>query len=61
LVVEVDGGVHIGREDIDEERQKLMETTGLRFVRVSDHAVRTDMRSALQLIAAAFADRTGEG
>jgi very-short-patch-repair endonuclease len=47
LVVEVDGGVHRGREDADMQRQRALECTGVRFVRFSAGEVETDLHAVL--------------
>jgi adenine-specific DNA-methyltransferase len=50
LVVEVDGPIHLQQQDIDRERQQLIETLGIRFVRVSAEMVERDLGGALMLI-----------
>lgn len=55
LVVEVDGGVHESQADLDAERQALLESTGLRFVRLADNMVRSDLPAALRAISDAWA------
>ena len=54
LVVEVDGGVHAGRSAADAQRQRALESVGVRFVRVSADLVESDLPSALAAIEAAF-------
>ncbi|MHB8515677.1 MAG: endonuclease domain-containing protein [Dehalococcoidia bacterium] len=54
LAVEVDGPVHEQQRAADAERQALLETLGIRFVRVRDDLVQTDLPSALRTISAAF-------
>ena len=54
LIVEVDGPIHDFRQEQDAERQQLLESLGLRFVRVSARLVETDLPRALNLIRAAF-------
>ena len=39
LVVEVDGPIHLSQQQADQEREALLETLGLRFVRVSSEDV----------------------
>ena len=43
LVVEVDGGSHIGKEEYDARRDAYMESLGLKIFRVSDHDVLHNM------------------
>ena|SRR5258708_37445945 len=54
MVIEVDGGIHESQRAADAERQALIETLGLRFVRVSAAQVETDLPSVLTQIRAAF-------
>jgi adenine-specific DNA-methyltransferase len=50
LAIEVDGGVHLSHRYLDEERQTLIESLGIRFVRVDDAAVRTRLPFVLDRI-----------
>ena len=56
LAVEIDGGVHDDPEQqrLDGERQALLESLDIRFVRISAELVSSDPRAALALIAAKF-------
>ncbi len=54
LIVEVDGAVHDTQREHDAERQRLLEASGYRIVRVSARDVETDMPSVLSLIATCF-------
>jgi putative DNA methylase len=54
LIVEVDGAVHDLQQELDRERQMLLESLGLRFLRLSAHAVETDLFTCLKQIEAAF-------
>ena len=54
LIVEVDGPIHDFQQQQDAERQQLLESLGLRFVRVSARLVEADLSRALNLIRAAF-------
>jgi very-short-patch-repair endonuclease len=47
LVVEIDGTVHRGREDIDAERQRMLERTGVRVARFSSLDVERDLPRVL--------------
>ena len=58
LIVEVDGRIHTTQVDADRERQLLLETLGLRFVRVPADAVENDLSGVLERIAQAIADHT---
>lgn len=71
LIIEVDGSIHDTQQEADAQRQSLIESLGLRFVRLSAVTVETDLDTALQHIAQAFVDslclsstpspRVGEG
>ena len=50
LVVEVDGGVHETQRERDEERQTLLESLGLRFVRLPANLVEQNLLAALDRI-----------
>ena len=56
LAVEVDGSIHDDAEQarLDAERQSLIESLGVRFVRLSNAVVLNDLPSALRTIAASF-------
>ncbi len=54
LVVEVDGGIHETQQARDRERQHLLESLGLRFVRLSAELVEKDLPRALEIIRAAI-------
>src|SRR5260370_293955 len=43
MVIEVDGGIHESQRGADAKRQALIESLGLRFVRVSAAQVETDL------------------
>jgi very-short-patch-repair endonuclease len=47
LVIEVDGGVHRGRAEVDAQRQRALELAGVRFVRFSATEVERDMGAVL--------------
>lgn len=48
LVVEVDGEVHDTQQEADRERQEIIESLGVRFVRVTRHQVETDLPTTLK-------------
>lgn len=58
LIVEVDGPIHADQREADAQRQALLESLDLRFVRVSAAQVEQDIGSALEAIRGAF--RTSE-
>ncbi|WP_413465890.1 DUF559 domain-containing protein [Planktothrix agardhii] len=54
LIVEVDGGIHNTQQELDRQRQELLESLGLRFVRVSSEMVENNLPAALNAIQAGF-------
>jgi very-short-patch-repair endonuclease len=54
LVVEVDGGVHDDRRDIDEERDRMLGRLGLRVLHVRNEEVLHDLDGVVRRIAAAL-------
>lgn len=61
LIIEVDGGVHESQRELDEQRQNLLESLGLRFVRIQAEQVETDLETALNTIRAAFSPLSLDG
>lgn len=59
LTVEVDGVVHQEQQQADRVRQELIESLGIRFVRVTAEQVEKDLPHALEAIRAAFAPHPG--
>jgi very-short-patch-repair endonuclease len=61
LAVEVDGSVHDDPEqaELDAERQTIIESLGVRFVRLSDSFVRGNVDAAVAIIAASFNESPG--
>ena len=57
LVVEVDGGVHDDRCDIDEERDVVLGVVGLRVLHVRNEDVLADLDGVLRRIAAVLVER----
>ena len=53
LVVEVDGGVHIGQAQADQQRSQRLVDYGYRVLRVGNHEVEADLAGVLQRILAA--------
>lgn len=54
LIVEVDGGVHDSQQEADRQRQELLESLGLRVVRVSSELVETSLDEALAAVRQGF-------
>lgn len=54
LIVEVDGGIHESQKDLDEQRQQVLESLGLRFVRVSSEEVERNLPEVLSRIRGEF-------
>jgi len=54
LIVEVDGGIHESQKEADRQRQELLESLGLRLVRISSELVETSLDQVLLLIRQAF-------
>jgi len=54
LIVEVDGLIHAEQQDLDAARQALLESLGLRFVRVPAARVETNLPAVLTTIEQAF-------
>jgi very-short-patch-repair endonuclease len=57
LVVEVDGSVHVGQAEADEQRNQQMAEYGYRVLRVSNQEVETDLESVICRILEACQDR----
>jgi very-short-patch-repair endonuclease len=47
VIIEVDGGSHIGKEEHDAERQAILEGMGFHVIRVSDADVKLNMCGVL--------------
>ncbi|MGI8854343.1 MAG: endonuclease domain-containing protein [Thermomicrobiales bacterium] len=54
LIVEVDGAIHEVQREHDEERQRMLEASGYRVVRVPAHAVETALPNVLIVINECF-------
>jgi very-short-patch-repair endonuclease len=64
LIVEVDGPIHAAQQEADRQRQELLESLSLRFVRISAKLVENNLAQALEIIQNAFPPPTplmGEG
>ncbi len=44
LAIEIDGAVHSLQQDYDELRQQLIESEGIRFIRVTNDEIDNDMK-----------------
>jgi len=47
LIIEVDGTIHDTQREHDQEHQYMLESCGYRVIRVSAHAVETDLANTL--------------
>ena len=54
LAIEVDGPIHTDQFSADEERQAIIESPGIRFLRFDDAVVRSDLPAVLRKIADCF-------
>ncbi len=54
LIVEVDGAVHDSQQAADQQRQELLESLGLRVVRVASELVETNLDEVLAVVRQAF-------
>lgn len=54
LVIELDGPIHEDQQEADQLRQELIESLGIRFVRLKNQEVEDDLPSALDKIRRAF-------
>jgi len=54
LVLEIDGGVHHSQQERDLERQSLLESLGLRVLRIPTETVEQNLAAALTTIRAAL-------
>ena len=55
LAVEVDGGVHDSRADIDGERDRILSSLGIRVLRVRNEEVIEDIDAVVRTIVQALA------
>ena len=51
LAIEIDGSSHDDKQEYDQHRQLRLESLGIRFLRFTDHEVKTNMDGVLQAIA----------
>jgi very-short-patch-repair endonuclease len=56
LVVEIDGAIHDEQREADAERQRIIQLTGDRVVRLTAELVESNMAEALRRIESAFGD-----
>ena len=50
LAIEVDGSIHIGKEEADFERQKIIESYGIKFLRFTNAEVDKNIESVIETI-----------
>jgi len=50
LAIEIDGDTHIYKYDYDDERQRIIEKMGVRFLRFEDIEVKKNMLNVLRVI-----------
>ena len=50
LAIEIDGKSHIYRYDYDDERQRILEKSGVRFLRFDDIQIKRNMTNVLRVI-----------
>ena len=50
LAIEVDGSIHIGREQEDKERQEIIEHFGISFLRFTNDQVKNNIEVVIQTI-----------
>ena len=50
LAIEIDGDTHIYRYDYDDERQRILEKSGVRFLRFEDIEIKKRMTNVLRVI-----------
>jgi len=51
LAIEVDGAVHMGRQDYDAERDRVLSESGVRTLRLKNESITQDLAGALRRIA----------
>ena len=59
LVIEIDGGVHEGQPERDEQRMSILEDQGYRVIRFDNTEVERDIEGVLQRIVAACKGEDG--
>jgi len=57
LIVELDGGVHLGQEEHDEDRTRVLGDLGYRVIRFANDEVIADMTAVLEAIVGACEGR----
>lgn len=50
LAIEVDGSIHIGQEVADEERQKILESFGISFLRFTNNDIIHRLDNVIEVI-----------
>ena len=54
MVIEVDGGVHVGRETQDRERERTLEELGYRVMRFTNDEIEKEINQVVEAIRAAL-------
>jgi very-short-patch-repair endonuclease len=54
LIIEIDGGIHIGREREDHQREVLLERLGYKFLRFTNDQVMHDLNQVIEVIRSQF-------
>ena len=50
LAIEIDGVTHGYKEEYDQERQKILESFGIRFLRFTETQIRSNLWAALKVV-----------
>jgi len=58
LAIEIDGFSHIGKEEYDEHRQRILESFGVHFLRFPDSVVKTNLDGVVMAIQEWIDNRT---
>jgi very-short-patch-repair endonuclease len=58
LAIEIDGPIHANQSQRDAERQSLIEKHGIRFLRLTNAEVETNLETALRRILVAVSERS---
>jgi 5-methyltetrahydrofolate--homocysteine methyltransferase len=54
LIIEIDGGIHVGREIQDQEREKSLEKLGFQVIRFTNDQVNNDLNQVVEVIRASL-------
>jgi len=50
FIIEIDGGIHVGRETQDQEREKSLEKLGFQVIRFTNDQVNNDLNQVVEVI-----------